>query len=528
MAETLDLAPLVRQQLEELLADPAVRQGVLGGQAFTPEYRDMLEGLSAQVGSMLQDQSLGRTMNGPLWLSGTSVLDGTITADKLTVNSLEAVTTNTGTLNVTGDFTAAASFPATGARIVVNSSGLWGYSGAATTTFKLNTDGSGEIGTGSNKISWTTGGVVTVPAAVIGSLTIANVGGGTFGGTYQSSANSTRFEISSTALIAYASGTETFKINATTGAVTATGSFTVQSATSGARVVVSNAGGLEGYNSGGTRTFFVNAASGAGQLGAGTNNISWDSSGNASIGGVALSSGKITASHLSVSTLSAITADLGTITAGSINASTVTVSNLNATNISSGSVGSGASGINLGGTNGLGINGNLTLGSGGKIIDADGSYWDQNGIVLASSGSYGDSIRWRTSGTDRGSIYSDASGIYLTSGSTGAASDAALDLTSTRWQLRIGSSGGYRIMGGATDGGVKIQIGGSDMVTVGSGSLRFDNLSTTGTAQAWPTGGSPTSVIMSTDAGSTLLSIGAKAVTINVDGTNYKFLAVGA
>lgn len=342
MPEALD----VKGQLLELLGDPSVRQQVLGGLAFDQDSRAMLENLNAQVGAMLQDSSLGGIMNGSLWLSGTSVVNGTITAPKISVTDLEAINTSTGSLNVTGDFIAATTFPATGARVQINSSGLWGYSAGVTTTFKLNTDGSGEIGTGSNKITWSTAGVVVVPAAVIGSLTIANVGSGVVGGTYKTGAGTTRLELSSTGLVAYASGTPTFTLDGTTGSVTATGSFTIQSATSGARVVIDNAGGIEGFNASAVSTFRFNAATGAGYVGgtgSGTNGISWNSSGTVSIGGAAFSSGKITASSLSVSSLSSIAVDAGTITAGSITASVITAGTF--INGSSGTINMGAADI---------------------------------------------------------------------------------------------------------------------------------------------------------------------------------------
>lgn len=446
------LSAQVRDTIEEILNERGFR-------SFNLDAEDKLEKLDAQVSAMLQDRSLGRILNGPLWLSGASVVDGTVTATKISVNTLEAIQTNTGSLNVTGNFTAAAAFPATGARVVINSSGLWGYSDATTTTFKLNVDGSGEIGTGSNKITWTSGGVLAVPAAVISSLTIANVGSGVIGSTFQTNAGSSRIDLSATGIIAYASGTETFRLNGTTGAMTATGSFTVKSAASGARVEISSAGGIAGYNSGGTQTFLLNAATGAGQLGTGSNTISWDSSGNASIGGVSLSSGKITASHLSVSTLSAITADLGTVTAGTINAASVSVTNLTASNVSSGSLGSGGSGINLGGTNGLGINGNLTLGSGGKIIDADGSYWDQNGIVLVASNVFGDTIKWKVSGTDVAAISASAGGGYFTT-DTGRRLFVT-DGTTVGYSYNHVEIGSTRIILNATEGTSSINLGSS-------------------------------------------------------------------
>lgn len=312
-------------QVEQLIEEAFARRP----QPFTPEKSDQLEYAASTVSRMTQDQSLGRVLGGSLWLSGVSVLDGTITADKLTVNSVDAITVNTGSLNVTGTITAAASYPATAARIDISSTGIKGYNSSVVQSFGFNTDGSGFIGVGATAMSWTTGGVVTIPVASIGSLTIAAVGSGTLGGTYQTSASSTRLEFSSSYFRALSGGTETFKLDASTGAMTATGSFTVLSAASGAHTKIDAAGGIAGYNatseSTSTRTFLLNAATGAGHLGLSTGSnqgISWDASGVVSIGGVSFSGGKIQAGSLSVSTLSAITADLGTITAGTITSAT--------------------------------------------------------------------------------------------------------------------------------------------------------------------------------------------------------------
>lgn len=509
MTAEAELSTRVEQQLRELLADPSIRQSIIGGSGFTPERRDQLESLSAQVGSMLQDRSLGAILNGPLWLSGASILNGTVNADKLVVNTLEAITTSTGTLNVTGNITAAAAFPAVAARIVINSSGLYGYqSDGVTTTFKLNVDGSGEIGTGASKASWTSVGVLSIPAASITSLTIANINTGVLGGTYTTSASTAKISLSTSGITATdSSGNTTFNMVASSGAVTIAGSFTVQSAASGARVVISNAGGMEGYNAGGTRTFFVNAATGAGQLGAGTNNISWDSSGNASIGGVALSSGKITASGLSVSTLSAITADMGTITAGSITASLITTGTLTAARISGGSLAGG-----------------YTVPSGQPI-------------TYDSGGTAGDVVVFKYSGTTKGSIYADASYVHL-----GYTSGAKVYVSSTTASLTSDSTGTHYIAinsgvpgvwttekfypgDGTSSQATRYILADGTNLRLATAALRVD-LSRTGTAQSWPTGGTATSVIMSTDGGATLLSIGAEYVTVNFNGTDRKVLCV--
>ncbi|MCX7800091.1 MAG: hypothetical protein N2109_07085 [Fimbriimonadales bacterium] len=418
-SDTEQLSALVRAQIEELLGDPVRRAELLGMQPFGPDQAEMLDYHDSVIRSLLADRSLGRALNGPLWLSGASVVDGTVTASKLIVNTLESITINTGSLNVTGTIVAATSFPATGSRVEIGSAGLWGYNGPSSTTFRLNTDGSGSIGIGTTAMTWNTSGVVSIPKAAIGTLTIADIGGGVLGGTYQTSTGTSRIDISTSGIVAYSGGTETFRLNATTGAMTATGSFTIQSAASGARVEISSAGGIAGYNAGGTQTFLLNAATGAGQLGTGSNYISWDSSGNASIGGVALSGGKITASHLSVSSLSAISANLGTITAGTISGGTITASAITTGTLNFGSGGTvnttGTVTGTFGGLNlaNLTVTGNITLGSGGKIIDADGSEWNSSGLILKSAGFFGDAIKWQNSGTDKLSIYAYSSGALI-------------------------------------------------------------------------------------------------------------------
>lgn len=450
MIATLDE---VRAAVRDVLSDPIERAALLGNNPFGVDQADMLEKHESQIQSLLNDASLGRALTGPLWLSGASVIDGTITANKITVNSIDAITVNTGDLNVTGNIVAAASYPAVGARVEINSSGIWGYSGAVTTTFKLNTDGSGEIGTGSNKITWNTSGVLSVPAAVISSLTIAEIGSGTLGGTYSTAGSNPRIQLSATQLVAFNSGgSETFKILSSTGAVTMTGSFTVQSAASGARVVLSNAGGIELFNSGGTATGRFNAATGAGFLGATPGTIQWDSSGNAT------------------------------------------------------------------------INGNLTIASGGKILDGDLSEWSQSGIILKSSGAFGDTIKWQVSGVDRGSIFADfgsftiryfsGGGIVMASSSTNAmnASGEATNLIDTNGDMKA-----YRrIFPGASGGGqqssvwfdydstnVRITVNGGLKITAGlvlaSAAMDYDNtLVTSGGSGALP---NPTKYIIVQKAG---------------------------
>lgn len=67
----------------------------------------------------------------------------------------------------------------------------------------------------------------------------------------------------------------------------------------------------------------------------------------------------------------------------------------------------------------LTVDGTITLGTGGKITDADGSFWDSTGITLISSGSFGDSIKWKSGGSDIGSIYVVSGYIRLSYNSGG-------------------------------------------------------------------------------------------------------------
>ena len=357
------------EAVREVLASPEFRS-----RSFSVDYQDLVDKHDAQLQGLLSDRNIGMSQNGPVWMDGVSVIDGTITADKLIVNSLEAITTSTGSLNVTGTATLAASFPATGQRIELNSAGVKGYNSSLVNTFKLNTDGSGFVGVGATAMSWTTAGVVTIPVASIGSLTIAAVGGGVLGGTYQTAATGAHINLSTTGIVVYnatseISANETFKLLAATGAMTATGSFTIKSAASGSHVTMDNAGGIAGYNSttesASFRTFLINAADGSGHLGLSTGtNISWDATGSVSIPGSLLVNGTVTAGKISTSTLAAISADLGTITAGTINASNVTVTNLSFAHIQqTGTLGASQ---NFG-TNSMQINGTgkLLFGTGG-------------------------------------------------------------------------------------------------------------------------------------------------------------------
>lgn len=458
----MTLDPMVMEYVDQQI-DQILR--ARGGVTFTPDHADRLETLEARVLAMQADKSLGRIMNGPLWLSGASVLDGTVTADKMSVTTLEAVQASTGNLNVSGTITAAAAYPAlTGERIVITTSEIAGYNSGDTKTFQIKTDGSGFIGVGSTRVSWTTAGVVTVPNAAISSLTIADVGSGTFNSNFDAGTGRVRagtilqrVELTSAGLAAYnTAGTQTFLLDATNGSLTHTGTYTVRSAATGSRIEMTNVG-IRGYN-GALQTFELLSSNGSGFLGTGTNQIAWSATG-VTIGGVALSGGKLTANHINVTTLSALTSNMGTITAGSItagsiSATTITSGTLNGALLGSGTVGNSAIGsmavdkLTTGTISGT----TVTMGSGGTIQWASGgSSITSSRMTLSSSNSANPAIEMRTSGSLRGLLYSSSSFFeiaYPSGGLVQLASSAAEMLVGggfPKVQVSSGSGGNVTI-----------------------------------------------------------------------------------
>lgn len=435
MPATLDpeTARLVEDQVAEILARR-------GGAPFTLEDADRLDTLEGQIQGLLQDRSFGRIISGPSWIDGISVIDATIGADKLTVSTIEAVTTNTGSLNVTGTITAAASYPAiTGERVEIAADGLTIYNASDQAVVDLNVDGSGTIGLGSSQISWTAGGAVTVPNAAISSLTIADIGSGTFNSNFDAGTGRVRagtalerVEITSSGLTAYdTGGTQTFNLSSADGSLTHTGTHTIRSASSGNRVELATAG-LRAYNGSSVQTVGINSSDGSGFLGA-DQLISWGTS-TVTIDGSALINGTVTANAMNVSQLSAISANMGTITAGSItagsiNADTISSGTLDGNllglqsvltsaiddlGITSAKIASGAvtnakidsieagkitSGTITSETITISTGGKISLSSSAVIEDADGSTWTQTGLQLKGGD---DSIEFFSGSTQTG------------------------------------------------------------------------------------------------------------------------------
>lgn len=124
-----------------------------------------------QILSDLQD-GLYAMPTGPGMVRGKQIAPHSITSTLIDVDELAAVSASTGNLNVTGTITVAASFPASGPRITLDSTALDFYRDATHLTSQLAVDGSGFVGsTGGSSataaVSWTTAGVATINASKI-------------------------------------------------------------------------------------------------------------------------------------------------------------------------------------------------------------------------------------------------------------------------------------------------------------------------------------------------------------------------
>lgn len=93
----------------------------------------------------------------------------------------------------------------------------------------------------------------------------------------------------------------------------------------------------------------------------------------------------------------------GVVASSNIKSKSITASLLSVDSLSSVSASTGT----------LSVTGTITLGSGGKIIDADGSFWDQTGITLISSGAAGDNIIWKNGASTIGYVSATPSLLHM-------------------------------------------------------------------------------------------------------------------
>ncbi|MCZ7575746.1 MAG: hypothetical protein M5U18_01230 [Dehalococcoidia bacterium] len=390
-----------------------------------PRPTDRLAALELAVDELVL--RMFRSPNGPGTIRGKAIKPKAVTAGHIAVSDLESVNAKTGNLSVTGSITlTTAGHISAGQNDFNSGTGFWLDNAGGVPRFSI---GNGPSG---SRISWD-GTVLNVAGTI--TATDGEIGGFSIGSTdLTAGSGSSHIGFSSSGSVRIWSGSETpsaapFQVSSA-GVLTATGA-TIKSGAGNARAELTAVNGVSVYDSGGTVRGRL-STDGSGFLGS-TNGLS-------------------TGAAVRWTSAGAATINADAITTGTINAGTITVSNLNATNLTTGTLGNGGSGIGLGGTNGLSISGNLTLASGGKIIDADGSYWDQNGIVLKSGGVFGDSIKWQVSGVDKGSIYASVNDVVLNFPSGGS------------------------IYAGSSDAGI----------VYGGGSLRAGTAYTWGTAKHYP------------------------------------------
>lgn len=444
------------EALERRLSRPGLEQDV-----------NRLKGWKRGIES---DESFGRIFSGPQWLGGASIVDGTVEGNVFKAN-----------VTISNLFTTAES-PAD--RWELDPTGFRAYGTVLgtpnTKTLHIHEDGDFEFGVGASQITFVAStGTLTVPAAVIGSLTIADVGSGVMGGNYDTSLSNPRVRLNTAGLVATNSGgTTTFNLQSSTGDFFMTGNFTIASSTSAANRIELHEGGIELWKSS-VREFYL-------QAGGATNGISMLLTGP-SVGqyigmqpdtGLWLGASAFGSAPFRVTNAGAVTMTSATITNGTLTSPSITSASITSTTITGQTIRTGssnpkvemtASGVfvyNSGGTNtaafnndgsgfaGTGgnfswntsgtltVNGSalsngsvsdskiatltaskittgtltstiITIGSGGSIVDADGSEWSQSGIILKSAGSFGDTIKWQVSGVDKGSLFADSTKFYM-------------------------------------------------------------------------------------------------------------------
>ncbi len=400
-----------------------------------PRPNDRLAALELAVDELVL--GMFRSPDGPGTIRGKAIRPKAISANHIAVSDLESVNARTGNLSVTGSITLTTAGHISAGQDDFNSgTGFWLDNAGGVPRFSI---GNGPSG---SRITWD-GTVLNVAGTI--TATAGTIGGFTIGAqdlTAGSGASQVGF--SSSGSVRIWSGSETpsaapFQVSSA-GVLTATGA-TIKSGAGNARVELNPTNGVSVYDSGGTVRGRL-LTTGAGYLGStdgtsATAALSWTTAGVATINASAITTGALNASL---------------ITTGTLNASGITVTNLSASSITAGTlVADRISGGAVGGSFTLGT-ATISIPSGGKIVDADGSEWNSSGIVLNSSGLFGDSIKWQVSGVDKGSVYASVNDVVLNFPSGGS------------------------VYAGSSDAGI----------VYGGGSLRAGTAYTWGTAKHYP------------------------------------------
>lgn len=404
------------------------------------------------------------TALGPNTLSKNSIKSRSIRSGNIDVSNLAAVQTKTGSLSVDGNLTIG-----TGGSL---RSGKTDYSDVVNAGFWMGIDSTvakirvGNIGHTSG-FTWD-GTTLSITGSV--TATSGTIGGWTISST-DLSADSGAIGMASSGSIRFWSGHTT----------PSSAPFRVSSA----GALTSTSGSIGGWTIDSTGI----------RLGSGATARGMDSGSTAFYAGSATPS----SAPFRVTTAGAVTASNLTVTGGSITASSIDTGTLNFGSNGTVNTGGSVTGTigNASGTLNLGaltVTGTITLGSGGKIIDADGSYWDQSGILLKSSNSFGDSIKWQNSTNDIGSIYASSGTLTLAS-----ATNKALALVvqgSANLQLTVGGTGDINMGLGDNSGTNSVRVLNNSSSTVflvaSNGAVGIVANATNGIATGYTTLGSLT------------------------------------
>jgi hypothetical protein len=304
------------------------------------------------------------------------------------------------------------------------------------------------------------------------------------GATFQSAAGLPRVEFNSSGITGYsAGGAVTVSISGASNTITG---GLIRTASSGSRVEMDTTG-LYGY-SGATPVFKI-GVDGTGYLG-GSSGLTWNGA-SYSVNGASLVNNSVAGTKIpaqAIGTAHITDAAITDAKIGSVSAGKITTGELQSVLI--------------------------TIGAGGAITDADGSTWNQSGLTLKSTGSVYDAVTFNHDSTVRGYI----------SGIAGTIQGVRMASANGLGYIAVGSTFAVQTYtNGSTSGSVITSGAGIEL----AGELKLSSISWGGvTPAAWPTGGSPTSVIMSVDAGASLLAINAGYVVANIAGVNRKLLYV--
>lgn len=362
-----------------------------GGRQLSSLVRRIRD-LEAQIAELQQGGYPQATPLGPGRISGAQIKAKSIIGNHLNVSDLESVATNTGTLTVSGPLTAG-----TGATTMAYDPANGLYIGASA------------FGSAPFRVA-PSGAMVANSADVSGTITTAALsatGGtiGTFGitpadGMAQGTGSSTRgISTGTTTFYAGAAtpGSAPFRVdrfgNAVMSNATISGSSTFSGSLSGA------SGTFSGSLSGATGSFAGSLSAATGSLGALTigGALSFGGSGSITLpGGGTLTNGTL---DINSASFSGITVD-GSVTVGT-----------------GGNIRCGQTAYATGTGWFLEYNSGsprLSIGSSSQYLRWDGSTLNLAGnVVFNTTGSFGDAVKWVSSGVDIFSIFGSMSGITL-------------------------------------------------------------------------------------------------------------------